>query len=231
MSLTTKLTGTGLLKPFLLAGLLGATVFLTGCATSRSEIKLGGPDTGQASYTVTKTKTILVRSVTDERVFEESPQDPSMPSLGGEGVSNAPADIKARAIGRKRNGYGKALGDVLLENGQTVTGIVRENLTSALKRAGYRVTSNAADAGTSPTIIDVRIKKFWAWLQPGFWALTLHTNITTDLEVSGASSPSVVTVHTKDSRQLATDSAWIEIVDKALTDYRTQVIAKSDGLP
>jgi hypothetical protein len=42
------------------------------------------------------------------------------------------AEVKARAIGRKRNTYGKALGDMVLEGGQTVEGVVREYLVIAL---------------------------------------------------------------------------------------------------
>ena len=34
--------------------------------------------------------------------------------LGFEGSAKSTAEIKARAIGRKRNGFGKALGDVLI---------------------------------------------------------------------------------------------------------------------
>lgn len=209
--------------------LIAALAVLTGCATSRSEVKLAGPDT--ASYAVTKSKVILIRSVTDERIFEQAPSDSSTPSLGGEGSNLASAETKARAIGRKRGGFGKALGDVLLENGQTVAGVVRENLTTALKQAGYRTTSNAAEAGSAPMIIDVHIKQFWAWVQPGFWAMTLNTNIATNLEISGTTSPTVVSVHAQDSRQIVPDSAWIEIVDKALKDYREQVVAKSANLP
>ncbi|ADE12369.1 hypothetical protein [Sideroxydans lithotrophicus] len=209
--------------------LIAALAVLTGCATSRSEVKLGGMDT--ANYTVTKSKVVLIRSVTDERVFEQEPSDPSTPSLGGEGANGASADTKARAIGRKRGGFGKALGDVLLENGQTVAGVVRENLTTAFKQAGYRTTSSAAEAGPSPMIVDVHIKQFWAWVQPGFWALTLNSHITTDLEISGTAAPTVVSVSEKDSRQLVTDSAWIEIVDKTLKDYREQASAKAAGLP
>ena len=80
-------------------------------------------------------------------------------------------------------------------------------------------------------IVDVHIKQFWAWVQPGFWALTLNSHITTDLEISGTASPTVVSVSEKDSRQLVTDSAWIEIVDKTLKDYREQAGAKAASLP
>jgi hypothetical protein len=214
------------LKSLMLVAILAV---LTGCATSRSEVKLAGSET--TNYKVTKSKVVLIRSVTDERVFEQAPSEPSTPSLGGEGSDHASADIKARAIGRKRGGFGKALGDVLLENGQTVAGVVRENLTTAFRQAGYRTTSNAAEAGPSPMIVDAHIKQFWSWLQPGFWAITLNANITTNLDISGTTSPTVITVHTEQSHQVVTDGSWIEIVNKALGDYRDQVAAKAANLP
>jgi hypothetical protein len=231
MQLQTHFAGVPALRTFMLAGLLGATALLTGCATSRSEVKLGAFDADKSAYAVTKTTPVLIRSVTDERTFEDSPKNPSTPSLGEGGASKASDDVRARAIGRKRNTYGMALGDVLLENGQTVAGVVRENLTFALRQAGYRVTTHTGEAGPSPVVIEARIKKFWAWVQPGFWALTFHADITTDLEISGIATPTIVTVNTEDSRQLATDSAWIGIVDQALRDYRSQVAVKYDKLP
>ena len=204
---------------------------IVGCATSRSEIKLSRPAAIVPTSTGAVGRTVLIRSVKDERVFEEAPPDPSTPSLGHGGAGQASPEVKARAIGRKRNGYGMALGDVLLEGGQTVEGVIRENLTAALQQAGYRVTHNSAEAGMSPLVLDVHIKKFWAWLNPGFWAITLSTNITTDLDISGIATPTVVSVHVEDSHQIVADGAWIAIVDKALQDYRTQASAKTVDWP
>jgi hypothetical protein len=210
---------------------LALCAVLVGCATTRSEVKLGGAVAAPATAQVTKSRAILIRSVTDERVFEQAPSDPSTPSLGFEGAAKATADVKARAIARKRGAFGGAFGDILLENGQTVTGVIQENLAAGLREAGYRVTTNAAEAGQSPLTMDVRVKRFWAWFKPGFWAITLSADITTNLEVQGLSSPVVVTVHAEDSRQIATDSAWIELVDRALKEYRTQAVAKAASLP
>ncbi len=153
-----------------------------------------------------------------------------MPSLGSGGAAHASADIKSRAVGRKRNGFGKALGDVLLENGQTVEGVIRENLTAALQQAGYQVRSENS-AGTSPLVVDVDIKQFWAWFQPGFWQITLNANIATDLHISGGASPTIVSVHAEDKRQAATEGAWIHIIDKALQAFRTDVAAKTKKMP
>jgi len=211
------------------AAIVVACVALAGCATSRSEIKLGSPET-PASAAVSPSRVAVIRSIRDERVFEQAPRDPSTPSLGFGGADNATADLRARAIGRKRNTFGKALGDVLLEDNQTVEGVIRDNLAAALRQAGFQVEAGSA-AGAAALVIDVRIKQFWSWFQPGFWAIKLHANIVTDLDVSGSAAPTIIQVHAEDSRQLATEGAWMEIVDKALDDYRTQVAGKAAAFP
>jgi hypothetical protein len=79
--------------------------------------------------------------------------------------------------------------------------------------------------------MDVRVKRFWAWFKPGFWAITLSADIATNLEIQGLAAPVVVTVHAEDSRQIATDSTWVELVDRALKEYRVQVVGKAAALP
>jgi hypothetical protein len=180
------------------ATLLALCVVLVGCATGRSEVTLQSPAAKQPVAGPSTGQVVVIRTVTDERVFEQAPSDPSVPSLGMAGAGQDPAATKARAIGRKRGGFGKALGDVLLENGQTVEGVVRENLTAALRQAGYQVVESAA--GSSALLIDVRIKKFWAWFRPGFWAVTLKANIVTDLELSGANLPTSITARMRRTR-------------------------------
>jgi hypothetical protein len=199
-----------------------ACLALGGCATSRSEIKLNSPPIASAPASGAVKGAVFIRSVTDKRVFEVAPSEPSTPSLGFEGAAQATAETKARAIGRKRNSYGKALGDVLLEDGQTVTGVVRDNIAAAFAQAGYRVETDPM-AASVPMVLDVEIKKFWAWFQPGFWAITLTSEIEADVKLAGAAKVNTLTVRAEDKRQAATDSAWMEIVDQALADLRTQV--------
>lgn len=210
--------------------LISALALLNGCATSRSEIKLSSPISTPSVAVASNGKTAVIRFVKDERVFEQAPKDASTPSLGFEGADQATAETKMRAIGRKRNGYGKALGDILLQSGQTVESVIRENLSAALVQAGYQV-KNENTAGQSPLVIDVHIKQFWAWFQPGFWALTLKANIGTDLAISGAQSPISINTHSEFNRQVATESAWMDIVNKALEDYRAEVVAKAKSFP
>lgn len=213
------------LKPLLGLGLIAAVLLLEGCATSRSEIRLGGPPAAAARAPDANAPTVLIRTVKDERVFEQAPDEPSTPSLGFEGAANATADAKARAIGRKRNTFGKALGDVLLQEGQTVAGVVRENLAAAFVDAGFKLRDEKSAEPPALTV-DVHVRKFWSWIQPGFWAITVHAEIATDLDLSTAASPTPVTVHVEDARQLVTESAWMETLGKALLAYRQAATQK-----
>ena len=199
---------------FLLATV--TVVAITGCATSRSVVPIDGP---VARDSGAQNGSIFIESVVDNRTFEDAPRNPSTPSLGFEGASAASDEMKARAIGRKRNGYGKALGDVLLPENQTVEDLIREYATAAFNDAGWRVVENASADQT----VAIQIDELWAWFQPGFWAITLNSNVSTTLTFvqNGAKIP--VSVHVEDTRQLATEGAWKEIVEVALNEYRKKV--------
>ncbi|GGX86810.1 hypothetical protein GCM10007160_12700 [Litchfieldella qijiaojingensis] len=218
-----------MMRTLLFAIMIAMVALLSGCATSRSEIAISTPHE-EWSQPDNMIGEVVIRTVTDQRVFEEAPPEPSTPSLGFEGAAQAAADIKARAVGRKRNTYGKALGDILLENGQTVEGLVRENLVAAFEKSGFKVSSETESHDPSALVVDVYINELWAWFNPGFWAITLNTRIATDLELQGASSPKTISVHAEDRRQVATESAWVEIIEMALQEYRDEVIALAPSL-
>jgi hypothetical protein len=111
-----------------------------------------------------------------------------------------------------------------------VESVIRENLAAALDQAGYQV-KGGNEAGPSPLVVDVHIKQFWAWFQPGFWAHTINANIATDLDLSGAAAPATISAHAEDTRQIVTESVWMEIVGKALEDYRAQVTSRATTFP
>ena len=207
--------------------ILASAVVLVGCASSRSEVGISTPSkntqtTTTAAPAVPGQKQVYVRSVTDQRVFEAAPKDPSIPSLGFGGAAKATADVKARAMGRKRNGYGAAMGDVLLPEGQSVTLIVSQQLRTVLQDAGYHVVEQAP---TQPDalVVDVQIKEFWSWIQMGFWGAKVHNKISTELRIENATQPVVVRSAAVQSRQLVTDGAWKEIVELGLVDYRKNI--------
>jgi len=209
--------------------LLFAALVLGGCATSRSELRLTSPTAAQTSTQNANAPTAVIRTVKDDRTFEQAPPDPSTPSLGFEGALQATDETRLRAIGRKRNTYGKALGDVLLQDGQTVESVVRENLAASLRDAGYNVRNEPAGEPPSLTI-DVRIRKFWAWIQPGFWAITVNADIATDVNLSTAANATTITVHVEEARQIVTESAWTETIEKALEAYRREAGQRLPGI-
>lgn len=206
---------------------------LMGCATTRSELTLPAPGAQKAAAGAAVPglagKTVVLRSVRDERVFEDAPDDPSTPSLGFGGASKATPEIKARAFGRKRGGFGMAFGDILLQPGQTVESVVRDNLAAALQGAGARLADAAAAHAAAPAdalLLDVHVKAFWTWMNPGFWALTGNGRIGADVEIAGRAGTTPVLVEHKESRQFMTESAWLEVMTATLEAWRAEVVRR-----
>ena len=213
-------------RRFVALSATAAAVVLAGCATTRSELSLPAPGSrsgpgGAGALPPLTGKVAVIRSVTDERVFEDKPSDPSTPSLGFGGASQATDEIKRRAFGRKRGGFGQAFGDVLLQEGQSVTSVVRDNLAAALRQAGIQVV-DAASAPPTALQIDVRVKAFWSWINPGFWALTANGRIQTELDITGAAGTRRVAIEHHEPRQIMTEGAWLEVMGKALELYRAE---------
>ena len=95
-----------------------ATFALAGCAAGRATVDVSAPHgTNPATG-----KYVRIDSVQDKRTFTVKPPSADMASLDPDEDSSD--ESKARAIGRKRNGYGKALGDVVLPEGKTVSILV-----------------------------------------------------------------------------------------------------------
>lgn len=160
----TKLQGSWKL---LVAGVVIVT--LGGCAATRSTIDVTAGKPAATPAAAPKALVAIV-NVTDARVFEAAPSNPSTPSLKSADDLKNPA-IKARAVARKRGGFGAALGDVLLPEGRTVEQLVREAATQALNEKGYGVVA-AGTANAQP--LDIEIKQYWSWFTPGFWTVSLE---------------------------------------------------------
>lgn len=191
-------------KMLLAAGLLAALA--TGCATHRSVVtaepqKVTENATGKA---------VVITRVTDLRTFEAAPSEPSTPSLMDGAITDKATT--SRAVGRKRGGFGKALGDVLLPEGQTVEDLVRETVSNSLREAGYRVVP---EAGAPPDALglEVGINEFWTWFSPGFWFVTL--NFRSVLEVKGSAvKDGSATVRSELDKgfQVVVESDWAKVL-------------------
>ena len=139
--------------------------FVTGCATSRSVV-----DVDKVVVSTPKQGTdVKFSSVTDLRDFQVKPRSADTPSLKHGEIGNE--DVTSRAIARKRNGFGMAMGDIVLPENTTVMEVIENQLSKIFNDNGYRVLL-PEDRGYSEAIpLDVDILKLWGWMSPGFWSL------------------------------------------------------------
>lgn len=204
--------------------LLAGVFLLNGCATSRGLVSITTPTSDKVASG--NGMEIYIRSVVDKRIFEEAPKSPDIPSLDPSEPQGE--DIKRRAIARKRNTYGKGLGDILLNEEQTVMSVITDSLRQAFIEEGYTVIGNSANLGNNSRIVDVEINKFWSWMNPGFWAITLSTEIGTDVILQGPGEGEKKSVYVKaaDHFQTAVESNWLGVMHSALKEYINEVKTK-----
>lgn len=197
-------------------------VIATGCATSRGvidivdEISLN-PEAGQA---------IKFVRVTDNRDFQLNPRQADIPSLKHGEIDDS--SVTERAIARKRNSYGKALGDILLPEGKTVMDVVENRLTEGFRENGYRVITNK-DAGYDTAIpIQVDINKFWGWFSPGFWSLGINfvTSIIVTAPVDGFSEGIEFDSEVQKRFQTASGGNWTKVIDLSLDELNRDIEAE-----
>jgi hypothetical protein len=206
-------------------------LFLGGCATNRGVVRLTQP-VPQAPAQATG-KTVFIDTVTDHREFQENPSTQDIPSLGFGGSAAATVDIKKRAIARKRNTFGRALGDILLEEGQTVETVIRDALKRSFAELGYTVLGNKQDVTKGTLVVDASILKFWSYMTPGFWSIALTCDISTQLDVrpEGSMVPEAETITVKAERhfQTAGGGNWLEVMQQGLDQYVGEVKTKFAG--
>ncbi len=189
-------------------------VALTGCVTgTRSLQNLNVPD-----YENDKTAsgTVYIKAITDNRTFEQKPKSPSTPSVRGV-LSETPKEKLSTLIGRQRNGYGAAMGDVALPEGVTVQDKMRELLTEGLESRGYTVV----DDQNANHQVSVDIEKFWAWFTPGFASVGFESNVQCTIDFESASGEKTVNVEGKGNNrgQVASNANWELSFKRAYLDF------------
>jgi hypothetical protein len=117
------------------------------------------------------------------------------------------------------------LGDILLKEGQTVESIIHDSLKQAFIQNGYSVLENKDQVTDSTYIVDTQINKFWSWMNPGFWALKISTEISTDIEVNKKDENNSEKVNIKvfDKFQTGAGSNWVKVMQDALKAYIREV--------
>jgi hypothetical protein len=186
---------------------------MAGCVTNRSVVDVSVP-----VLTGTTGQKVVITTL-DERTFEAKPRSADIPSLKGGEITDT--SITERAYARKRNGYGKALGDVVLPSGRTVSQLVGSAVANAYTQAGYQVVEGQA-SDVKP--VTVRVKEFWTWFSPGFAYVTVNNKASLVIEPNGQ-SPLTISTEVSDGMQLVTDSDWARVTSQGLQEV-TDVVAK-----
>jgi hypothetical protein len=198
---------------------IGILLLGSGCATNRGvlDVKIDVPENPVSD------KAVSIVRVTDIRQFEVAPRDASVPSLRGDGT-NDPA-LKARAIARKRNGYGKALGDIVLPEGRSIEDLAREALTKAFIEAGYKVIDDGSTYEGKIIPIEADIEQFWSWFTPGFWsvALQFEAKIKIKGDIMHFEEGETVRGHVKLHTQAAGTRAWLKTINKGIENLIEEI--------
>jgi hypothetical protein len=194
---------------------MAALCLTSGCVSGTRSIGLGVPSADSYSKNPGK-GTVAIGPISDDRTFENHPDDPSTPSVKGDVNDLTPA-ARSTYIGRQRNSYGHGMGDIALPDGGTVQGKLAELLSEGLKRRGFEF----ADPAKADSVVTAGIQQFWSWTTPGFVVLTFEAHISCTVTISrgGKQSTFVVKGYGKNHGQIAKDGNWKEAWDIAFADF------------
>jgi uncharacterized lipoprotein YajG len=214
------------MKSWSLVPVLALLALQTGCVVGRRTLDLPLPAATAAAQA--SKGSVYIASVSDDRKFENKPDDPSVPSIDGD-VNKMSAADKDHMIGRQRNGFGKAMGDIGLPPDDTVTKKARALIEQGLRSSGYRVTDDPHASNS----VAVSVNEFWAWFTPGFVSVTFEAKLECQLNVhsaDGSTHTAVIKGYGKKSGQAGTDSNWRETYTLAFTDFEKNVTSAVDQL-
>ena len=195
-------------------------VLLTGCVLGRRTIDLPIQSVSNSSEGKGE---VFIGNIVDNRIFQNNPSDPSIPSIDGDVHSLTPQQ-KGMMIGRQRGGFGNAAGDVALPANNSVIARTRQLLEEGFKKRGYSITSDSNVPHSATAIIN----KFWAWFTPGFWTITFeaHVNYTITLTKPDGPSTLILQGYGRNQGQMASDANWQLAYQRAFQDFLSKLDSK-----
>jgi hypothetical protein len=213
--------GIFLLRKLAMPALLGLS--LSACALGRDVVDISAPVS-----TATDSKAFVkIIDVKDDRHFEASPRDAGTPSLKDAADIND-RNITAHAVARKRNGYGMALGDIVLPDSKTVASLAREAAQKALQDKGYALVNETSPHYADAKPLNIDITEFWAWIAPGFTSMTMEFKSTVTLtgDAIVGSGNNAASTHLTKGAIAAFESTWIDTIQRGVADLSDQIATK-----
>ena len=207
---------------FLAALLIG----ISGCATNRGVMDYkvnqdANPEASNPDSAIpANAKLVMIVQVTDSRAFERRPDRASTPSLRDGKIDDK--SITSRAFARKRNGFGAALGDILLPENRTVNDVIKEATIKALRVKNYTVVEENSPYASKATPITLDIDKFWCWFSPGAMKIAIECQITVKIRAAGileAGSEDTVNGYTRYRAMAANTKAWNAALNGGVESY------------
>ena len=189
---------------------MAALALLAGCATGRTVVDVPAPPASPRAAAIAEV--LRIRSVSDDRVFEDAPRQPGVPSLG-EPASALPASVRAHAV---------AQGDVVLSERADLCDVMRAQVAAALSQVGFRVEDDYQTA----LDVDVDVRKFWLWRESG----VIRSSVVVDITIGG-SRPVTVTAETSQPGTILSQDTWTNAVKVALDAWRKQADADLRAVP
>lgn len=193
---------------------LGIALLLGGCAVGRGELDVRLTDAPDPAAPLV----VKLTAVKDLRKFEVDPELPSIPSLKEDEVNDR--SVEMRAIARKRNAYGAALGDIVLPQGRTVEQLTTEALVKGLRESGISVASVGDPTYATARPLQAEITQFWGWFTPGFFDITLQyeASVTLKGDWPVGSADREIKGKAVLKKGIAATSEWQELFTAGLND-------------
>jgi hypothetical protein len=195
----------------LVATLSMSSIGLTGCMGVQRAITLEIPS---SSVVRSNKGDIAVRSLVDDRTFENEPPSPSTPSIDGD-INHADTKTLKTIIGRRRGEIEQSQSDVQLASGETVETRARALISEGLRRRGYAMAANSAST------MDITIRKFWAWSRPGFTGVSFEAEISFDIDLVIGEKRQQFTIHGygKNEAHMQRDANMKLAYERAFNDF------------
>jgi len=199
-----------------------AILITTGCALGRGVIDISN----EISVNPEKGQAVKLLRVTDKREFQLKPSQANIPSLNHRDIKDS--SITERAIARKQNSAGKALGDILLPEDKTVMDVVENRLSVSFRENGYKVLSKGDEGYDVAIPIEVDINNFWGWINPGSWTIGINfkTSIRVTAPVNQFSEGIEFDSEVQERFTSASDSNWQKVIDLSLAELNDDIEAE-----